>query len=89
MRVAAVSGSDLTIIVLLVSLFLPKCTVLTGLALWPEVSFDKGVGVAFLLLKESSYLEGQVGFFVSFDGTLNLLLPNTCALCILALYFWL
>lgn len=28
------------------------------------------------------------GFLVSFDWTLNLLLLNTCALCLLALCFW-
>lgn len=45
-------------------------------------------GVPLPLWKQSSYLEGQVGFFWCLDWTLNLLLLNTCALCILALCFW-
>lgn len=67
------------------------CTILTGLVLWPEVFFDKDVGVALLLLKESCYLEEQIEFFVSFDRTLNpyYLTPVFFAFWLCAPGFWL
>lgn len=98
---AADSESNLTITVLLVSLFLAGIICFCRYLIYVPTSAYHGFSALAWCLRwqkyesssppweESSYLEGWVEFFcVSFDRTLNLLL-NTNALCILILCSWL